>query len=253
MLEVIENGDGFLYGDSDVYGQYINFITLSTENVNGVLVKSISNISHKSTPLLNSHPHKNYKFKCQHGIDIEYASINTLPSEGWEELIECWSCHNNEFKSMLDLTIKPRPKGILLSHLYIILNDNDMPECCTEGTRVPRKVFMNEINVEGFSNQVFLYKFLLEHFKMNSHFLYTLDNKVYELTCFYKCTVFIFVNGEFCGYKAIKVGVKETEKKMKEKNSINEYFIRLIHTSMMRAEIEILGYDIGFFLEKYTS
>lgn len=249
MIEVLENGDNYLYGEPDPFLSYMNFSIINVEEVDGVLVRTISKIEHKNEFSLNRPLHENYKFICRHGNIIEYKSLNSLPSEGWEELIECWSCHNNEFKSMLDLKIKPRPKGILLSHLYFLLNNEDLPDCCSNNSNSVRKIFINEVDVEGFTDQFFLFKFLKDHFKMNSYFIYSFKNKTYEMTYFYKCTIYLVENGELKLFNALKVGVKETNKKMKDSKNINDYFVKLLYTKMVKTGIQILDYDVGFVLE----
>lgn len=250
MIEVLENGDNYLYGEVDPFMLYLDFSVINIEEIDGVIVRTLSKIEHKKEISIYKPLHEKYRFVCCHGNDIEYLSINSLPSEGWEELIECWSCHNNEFKSVLDLKIRPRPKGILLSHLYFILNNEDLPACCSVSTKTIRKIFMNEVAVDGYTNQFFLFQFLKENFKMNIHFLYTFENKAYEMTYFYKCRIYMLENGNLNSYNALKVGVKETNKKVIDKESINNYFVELLHTKMVETGIRILGYDVGFILER---
>lgn len=249
MLELLENGDGYIYNDLNIYKNLIDFTTTNIETVNKTCIYSISKINLKQTTNLVNFSYSNYKLKCPHEKIIDYLTANKLPREGWEELIECWSCHDNEFKTMLDLNIKPRQKGILVSDLYFLINDCDLPFCCSKNKNSIRKIFFNEIKVEGYSDQNFLYNFFMNYFKSNSLFFYESGGKSYEINFFYHCTIVLVKDGKLDNYKAMKVGVKETEKKVSEQNFINDYFKTQIQKSISKIGVEVLNYEVGFIIK----
>ena len=148
-------------------------------------------------------------FKCVHGEEIAHRSLNRLPQEGWEELIDCWSCHNCEFKTMLGLTPRPRAGGLLLSDLFLLANDADLPVCCQRGDLSVRKLFYNEVLPSGCSHKTLAYSYLDSHFQNNSALLLEVDQERYEIRCFYK-TMLVAMEGKTPKRtQAIKVGSRK--------------------------------------------
>jgi hypothetical protein len=47
----------------------------------------------------------------------------------------------------------------------------------------------------------------------------------------------------------MKVGVKETEKKVSEQKFINDYFKTQIQKSISKIGVEVLNYEVGFIIE----
>ncbi|KAM0676046.1 hypothetical protein GVAV_000007 [Gurleya vavrai] len=170
-------------------------------------------------------------FRCKCGLKINFVSKNLMPSEGWQELVDLWSCHNMEFRSMLDLKPKPRKNSVLLSNFYFLANANDF--CCLNLDL--NKIFYNEIF--DFKNCL---KIVFHHFKTffmhNNRYQFVYDNFLYEVMIFED--VFI-ENGEYKG-EAIKVGYKSIKKCELVSENINEYFCKLIYKILVDNEIEIL-------------
>lgn len=191
-------------------------------------------------------------FRCLHGIKIAHRSLNRLPQEGWEELIDCWSCHNCEFRTMLGLTPRPRDGGLLLSDLFLLANDSDLPACCQRKDLSVRKLFYNEVVPSGWSHEMLVYLYLDSYFQNNSALLLEVDGEKYEVRCFYKAMLAVVEDKALRKRPAIKVGIKRTDRLSETTGSINEFYIRLIHRVVMSGTvgISILGYAVSFVQEQ---
>lgn len=180
--------------------------------------------------------------KCKHGKLFDIKTIHRLPQEGWEELIDCWSCHDSEFKSMLDLKMTPRENGILVSNFYFIAHKNIVPSCCFPQVRY----FFNE-TTSSLSNSMLVYKYFEEHFMMKNFLVLNLDGKYFEIKIFYKCVVV-----QDTQYLAFKVGFKETTKIVEEDTHIGAFFKNEImkHLNENSLKIPLLGYELSFIILK---
>ncbi|ELA42481.1 uncharacterized protein VICG_00580 [Vittaforma corneae ATCC 50505] len=182
--------------------------------------------------------------KCRHDVNFTFTTVHRLPQEGWEELIDCWSCHNSEFKGMLDLKIKPRKNGILVSNFYLIAGEKVLPECCKART----KMFYNELTCE-FSVEQLIFKFFEEYFEMKNSIILKVDGKSYEIKLFYRC-ILIEKNDSFVfnEHDAFKVGYKETAKNNDEDSYIGDYFKIKIIDQLGRnsVKLSVLGYALSF-------
>lgn len=176
--------------------------------------------------------------RCIHGNEIDFKEIHRLPQEGWQELIDCWSCHDNEFKGMLDLRIKPRRGGILVSNFYLLADMDALPKCCKTKT----KLFYNEIS-GGLTVAQLIFKFFEEHFETKSQIVLNLDGRKYEIKLFYRC-ILVRENERI----AFKVGFRETDKPHDEDSYIGEYFKREMIKQLRDNEIGIsaIGYMLSF-------
>ncbi|KAH9411496.1 hypothetical protein HK407_05g08710 [Ordospora pajunii] len=190
-------------------------------------------------------------FRCIHGIEIEHTSINILPQEGWEELVDCWSCHNCEFKTVLDLKPKPRKEGILVSDFFLLINDMDLPECCKKNTPCIRKLFYNELVLDGIPETAIIYSYLNTYFKTNASLFLEVNHKKYEIRCFYKATLVSANDDALEKQESIKVGIKETHKRFESSNNINQFYSQAICSTIMSNKIGIsmLGYCISFIIK----
>jgi len=178
---------------------------------------------------------------CIHGHKIDFKEINRLPQEGWQELIGCWSCHDGEFKGLLNLKIKPRVGGILVSNFYLIADEGILPECCSART----KLFYNEIR-GGLTAEQLIFKFFEEHFAMKSTVVLRLDEKRYEIKLFYRC---ILIKDK--AKEAFKVGFRETERTYDEDAHIGEHFKGLIVNELEANKLEVTA--LGFILSFITT
>lgn len=176
--------------------------------------------------------------KCKHGHSIAQKSTHRLPQEGWQELIDCWSCHNHEFNSMLDLKIAPRPGGILLSNFYLIAHPQLLPTCCNSNT----KIFYNDI-ISSLSNSFFIYKFFEEYFAMKSTIVMSIENKKYEIKLFYWCNMIKEKKSP-----AFKVGFRESTKQSDSDSFIGDFFKKAILNQLIENSIgiKLLDYTLSF-------
>lgn len=189
--------------------------------------------------------------KCMHGEDISYGSLNLLPQEGWEELIDCWSCHNCEFKTMLDLVPKPRERGILVSDFFFLINNADLPSCCREDGVSIRKLFYNEVKLEH-NHSMIVYSYLESYFSNRNTLLLKVNRKSYEIKYFYKATIVDLKDGILSRKEAIKVGIKETDKAVDDNTNMNEFYAKLIYSNAVSnsIDIEVLDYKISFIMKE---
>lgn len=246
MIEIeIESGRGFGYGTESLK-EYpnIKYEVERSEVVNGYFIYTL-----KIFGEVNADVNFNYqnlgKIYCEHGNEIKYTSANRLPSEGWEELIDCWSCHSNEFKEVLKLKKKVRKGGILVGSFYCIPDSGIMPECC----RGHKKLYFDKIK-SRFSVNNFIFGFLEEYFTNRNIFVVEGSNgEKYSVKFFYKCVLL----KEGKQIIAIKVGVRksyndEVKNDDGKEEFINESFrmamIELLNKNML--SIEALGYKLSF-------
>ncbi|KMV65200.1 hypothetical protein M970_100400 [Encephalitozoon cuniculi EcunIII-L] len=191
-------------------------------------------------------------FRCLHGNEILHRSMNRLPQEGWEELIDCWSCHNCEFKTMLGLTPRPREGGLLLSDFFLLINDADLPGCCRRNDSSIRKLFYNEVLPNGCTHEDLAYSYLNAYFRDKNVLLLEVNQARYEIRHFYRAVLITVENRALSRKEAMKVGIKNTDKITESSESINEFYSKLIYDLVMSGTIDItaLGYRISFVTER---
>lgn len=213
---------GFIYGKEAMENfkksNIISFKIDKLETIDDMQIYTIAVLSYSLTPF-KFELCKITDLKCLHGLKLNFATVNRLPQEGWQELIDCWSCHDNEFKSMLELDMKPRKNGILASNFYIIASDNVLPNCCKAKVRC----FYNEL-IHNYSDNMFIFKFFEEYFFHKSSIVLKNSGLIYEIKLFYRCGV---VHNNICK-EAFKVGYKISEKPEDEDSYIGEYFKNMI-------------------------
>lgn len=251
MIEIEQSSKrGFAYGED-------SFKTL--KNVAGLKFR---NEKHERAGLVNvwSFDIEEYKrtessidllkirnLRCSHGENFNFTTIHRLPQEGWEELIDCWSCHDNEFKGLLDLKVKPRSSGILVSNFYLMAGEKVLPECC----KLRDKIFYNELICE-FTAEQFIFKFFEEHFEMKNSIVLKVGEKSYEIKLFYRCV--LIERSELCmsnEHDAFKVGYKETAKSKDDDSFIGDYFKSKIVNQLDKNSIKLsaLGYTLSFIMQ----
>lgn len=246
MIEIeIDSNRGFVYGSKsmDLFKKYpqISYKIERTETISGISLFTIF-ITGLIIPENRNFFNTPGEIYCKHGKQLKYTSINRLPSEGWEELLDCWSCHNNEFKTMLDLKIKPRINGILISNFYLIAHPGLFSDCCLNSSRI----FYNDLKI-SFSDSALIYTFFTEYFQSKNSITLEWKQKTYEIKLFYNC---ILIDDGVCN--AIKVGIKESDKLSSGNDFANEYFIDKIFNMLYgnKVCISVLGYDLTFIKNK---
>lgn len=247
IIEILSNNDGYIYlqKDDNTNIRHYKDKIVSHEIIDSINIYAVKDLC--NTINLSDSDNSMLEFKCKHGINIQYSSLNLLPSENWHELIDCWSCHDNEFANVKNLRIKVRPNGILLSSFFILINSCDLPICCQvqEPTHV-KKIWLN--NLQGVNHKKLIFFYLATYFNSNSVYIFQYEGKIYEIKLFYTCKCLIYEDKKY--YNVMKIGIKEKhniyfdDTKMKE--TINEYYIKLIYESILHINIKILDYQTGF-------
>ncbi|EJW02880.1 hypothetical protein EDEG_02704 [Edhazardia aedis USNM 41457] len=178
---------------------------------------------------------------CKKKLNIE--SINKLPSDGWEELIDFWSCHASEFKTMLELKMKPRKNGILVSDFYFISYQKKL--CCR--LFETEKVYYNII-FENKKCQMLLYMFLSKYFVHNNSFLFSHENDVYEIKLFDR----VYVLEDNCLHPALKIGFNVSKKLYKKNESMNNFFCNLLYLEVIKnnMNVNLVGYNLSFIVKR---
>lgn len=240
MLEVVpESGRGFVYGDEalEQLRLVLELTVERSEKVSGIRIHTVCT-GECAAPAFSLDLSQISEVKCIHGRRLQFSSVNRLPQEGWEELIDCWSCHNSEFRSMLDLKMVPRKNGILVSNFYLLAHRNVVPLCCREKT----KLFYNELCI-GYPYSHLVYKFFEEYFANKGSIVLEYEKKAFEIKLFYKCILFKDAFKE-----ALKVGIKETDKQPDCDGFIGEFFKQVIFDEIEQNSlgIKIMGYSLSF-------
>lgn len=204
---------GYLYTNKEINIDNI----ICTEKINSLYIYKFKNQNFNV---------KNNSFKIE-SLFSEYEHANKLPEDGWQELIDYWSCHNSEFRSVLDLKMRPRKNGVLYSYFYFIKD---------------RKIFYNELFDEEICDKI-IFNFFENHFVNNNSFVFFCGCNI-EVKFFN--VVYLEENDGL--KKAFKVGYKETKKIPKYSDAINEYFSKMILNRLVenKLDIEILGYKLSF-------
>ncbi|WUR04176.1 putative polyadenylation protein [Vairimorpha necatrix] len=257
IIEIVKNNEGFLYAEekNQIFKYEHDYQISSYELVNNIFVYTIKNFKNKIFHSENSKLEK-FDFKCKHFNKIEYSSYNLLPSEDWHELIDCWSCHNNEFASVKDLKIKVRPKGLLISSFFLFINKSDLPECCQDHNNSESfiqdfksnktiKLWFNEL--ENVDHKKVIFDYLFTYFKYNNIFIFKYKDKIYEMKFFYTLDFFIINKNQYT--KSMKIGIRENPNlyfKPKNNEFINDFYIEMIYNEILYLDIEILNYKTGF-------
>lgn len=239
-IEILDNNNGFIYTKDELNLNKDLYKILSKEKVNNINIYNIE-VSNLKVPNIKE---KDTNFFCKHNKLIEYTSLNYLPSEDWQELIECWSCHNNEFASVKNLNIKVRPKGILVSSFFLLINNKDMPTCCISEEKV-RKIWFNELSNTNHKKVIFDY--LKIYFKSNNIFSFFYKDKVYDMKYFYTCKSLTIDDVKY--NNVIKIGIKEKEEVYcvpRVNEFISSFYIDLIYKSIDYLDIKIMDYKTAF-------
>ncbi len=189
MIEIaIDSMRGFAYGKESLEElncyRDLNYKIERTEILNNIPIYTLIFKSRIETKTDFSYINIG-KIYCPHGYEIRYKTINRLPRKDWEEQIDCWSCHSNEFKSLLSLKICPRKDGILVSNFYCIPDPSLLPMCCSKR----KQYFFNELKID-FNIKKIIYLFFEDFFSFNPILvLEKPSGESYSIKFFYKCVL----------------------------------------------------------------
>lgn len=248
MVEIeTESLSGFAYGDASlslltIHGGLKYRIELSDCLASSATIYKLSFHSFPST-LQSLDLTRLGEILCEHGNAVNYKALNRLPQDGWQELIDCWSCHKSEFRSMLDLTARPREHGILVSNFFILPHDSVLPPCC----KGKQKLYYNTIKT-AYTTDQFIYVFFEEYFtNKNSIVIRDGPDRACEVRFFYKCLLMSSAHPEASA--ALKIGIRETEQLPIPEETVNDFYSSEIMArirSNIIPDIEILGCRLSF-------
>ncbi|KAK1349855.1 hypothetical protein CWI38_0807p0020 [Hamiltosporidium tvaerminnensis] len=259
---------------------FLNSVNLEykeTEEKNILSLNLTKNTNNLSDKLNTETEFEINELKCKCGNNFDIKSFNRLPTEGWQEYIDMWSCHNLEFKEVAKLEMRPRKKGILYSNFYFFINKNDFPCSCfqtenknninvfTNTQNNVYKVFFNQISL-NISDNTLIFIFFKEYFLNNNEFIFQHENINYEIKYFEDILIYegqyieiesLFKEEEYQNKlenvckKAIKIGFKESDMIVTHKNLLNIFFCKYIYNICVSKSIpiKIMDYNISFITE----
>ncbi|KAI5165293.1 hypothetical protein NEIRO03_0251 [Nematocida sp. AWRm78] len=122
--------------------------------------------------------------KCNCTV-IQNTSVLRLPADGWEELIDMWSCHDREFSHLTEQEMKPKKNGVLYSTLHLIIEKERAPNCIEiikeENTKRSSekytKIFYNQI-VTNISDEYFLFYYLYDILQTRQEIEISVNSKI---------------------------------------------------------------------------
>jgi ubiquitin-protein ligase E3 D len=258
MVELLpEVGIGYVYTqnrkrDLEIVARHMSVKEIGVEATEKLEIVKIETEGLEMSRNIECSPVTPGVIKCKHSNVVGYETYNHLPQEGWEELVDHWSCHNSEFKSVLDLRPTPRHGGLLVSGLFLLINSDDMPECCRRDGFPVLKMFHNEICLEGYTHSLLIYLYLRSYFETHEKFFLVRGNEKYEVKPFYFPKIFKMRNDAasdvLMEYNAIKVGFRRTDRIAGKSEYVNEFYMNAIYGELMANEVgaEVLGYRVSF-------
>lgn len=256
MLEIpLQSRTGFIYMLEGLtledFARLVSIRHLSTEHCGGMDIATVE-VLEDFIFLEDPERLAPSEIKCMHSCTISHESANILPQDGWEELIDCWSCHNCEFKTMLELVPRPRKHGVLLSDFFLLINDADLPGCCQNGDFSSRKLFYNEIELCGYPHSRVIYMHLNAYFRGRNMLLLVVDDVNYEIRYFYSVMLVNAADGAAMKKEALKVGIRRTTRIVEPSGSINRFYAERIHSAIVSNAVgtSILGYQISFVIKE---
>lgn len=175
-------------------------------------------------------------FRCVCGAAIRNTSVLRLPSLHWRELIDCWSCHNREFSTMLGREMRPRKGGVLFSYFYLVAERGRL---CVQR----EKIFYNELPL-GVGSAFLLYHYFREAFQTDKCQWVRAEGRTWKVKYLEDTAVYIgqLPAGAVEGTAALKVMFREDaarhsgdaaeEKHGEGEEHINEHYSRELRTML---------------------
>ncbi|KAL0265972.1 UNVERIFIED_CONTAM: hypothetical protein PYX00_011689 [Menopon gallinae] len=196
---------------------------------------------------LNTHV---LSMKCIHGASFRIGASKSLPPEGWEELLDCWTCCQSENNVLLGKKMVLKDGCAFTSDFYFYTLGSAVPGCCKNalgyGTE-PCKIFYDAI-VWDVPDTELVFDYLSSFFERKNVFLLEHGGTRYEVKFFFRTTLCTKENGRLLARDALKVGIKETARAFHDRCHVNRYFMDRIHDTLVRnsIDIEICGYRVSF-------
>lgn len=188
--------------------------------------------------------------RCIHGASFQIGASKSLPPEGWEELLDCWTCCQSENNVLLGKKMVVRSGCAFTSDFYFYTGSSAVPGCCRKALGCgaePCKIFYNTI-VWDVQDTALVFEYFSSFFERKNIFLFDHRDTRYEVKFFFKTTLCTKDYNIILAKDALKVGIKETAKTIYDKGHVNRYFIDRIYDILMKNSIgvEICGYKMSF-------
>ena len=189
--------------------------------------------------------------RCKHGAEFKIRASKSFLREGWEELLDCWTCCQNEANVLLGKKVTIGNEAVLTSDFYMYIPSESFPGCCRVGMeeRV-NKLFYNQIEWKV-PHGLLVFRYFDDLFERKNSFLFDHATSAYEVKFFHRTSLYRETGDAFFVERAIKVGIKKTKRPLQDSGNINRYFKDKIYRILQEnsTEIEIFGYKVCFIPE----
>ena len=220
-----------------------NFKIINMKIVNDIIIYTINyQILYKNTEI-------QLEIKCKHNKIIQYKRLNKMPHLNWEELVDSWSCHKSEFKSLKNINIKSIDGRIMIGDFFCVIPKINIPYCCKTNIddNCSVKIFYNELHINISDNKI-IYDFFKEYFYSYYTLFLNLNIIKLEIRYLYDCNILLINNKSHqkqC--KAIKIAVRITNK-VDDIKEINDYYKNAIlnHIKNNNLNIKFNDYTISY-------
>lgn len=83
----------------------------------------LSNLTIKDSPIdTTANP-----VACSDAKQALFTRFRNLPNEGWEELVDCWVCHSEDYTPQFSKLFCPNPYTLLVGANYLLINISRLP------------------------------------------------------------------------------------------------------------------------------
>ena len=144
--------------------------TLTWRNVNLELKQR-----HEFT--LHSGHHTIRCLNCKDTLIDKHLEVKLLPCENWMELVDCWSCHKDEFAGVAKSSLSPLPESILLGTDHFLVNPEDLSACKCH--RNSNRIDLETVVIDGQSPglESIIYAYLFELIEVHGESRYTFTDQ----------------------------------------------------------------------------
>jgi len=193
---------------------------------------------------------------------LKNESALRAPEDGWEELVDIWSCHNREFSRLLENRMVPRPGGVIYGSLWFAVSSSRVPKCMERSREETTRVFYNKVCTE-ISESRAVFHYLFDLFQREKRVEVDSRGQTYTMKLIETCSVyngpFYYLKSEEDLVNALKIAFSVKESYVEENSNsaprrktstdINEHFSDLIadllkenttHTQIGKEEVSFI-------------
>lgn len=239
--------------------EYLRLGSVTKEVVGGVSVYTgvplhVPERAARTKTDLNTHIQA---IRCVHGLRFQIGSSKSLPPEGWEELLDCWTCCQSENNVLLGKKMLLRSQCAFTSDFYFYAESSAVPDCCRKPLGCgdgPCKIFYNTV-VWNVHDTALIFEYFWSFFERKSVFLFDHESTRYEVKFFFKTMLCTKEKNRMVARDALKVGMKKTAKTFCDKGHVNRYFMDKIYDVLVRnsIDIDVCGYRVSFIAQNNFS